>query len=385
MRREFATLGICAVFAAVILHGHVFGAVAKVVTTVFGGGDEAAALKLYAQDRRTQEVSNGADPLPSLQGVVAHWASEKAERRLVVMGNSQTYAVILAPGERDPGVPVRTYVDLVGSRIGTAGKANVYRLSAPNLSYAEALWYVTYLSRVAAVKPTDLVLQLNYESFRKSGIRDGMLGLLRDPAFASAATETARSATPFGAAFEQAIKRYRELEAKSGPTGDARASAPAGFGEMAEVSIRKKMDAVGIGTEKHAAKAEFLNVLYLLRVHVLKITPTTPRPLAGAAYEGSVSALDEVATRCRAAGITVRLFLAPQNPGARMWRTEADRDRYRGAAQALSSKFGLRLVDLEKKEPAEQWGVWIDGPDPIHFGLKGHETMAAAMLSSGLF
>jgi hypothetical protein len=68
-----------------------------------------------------------------------------------------------------------------------------------------------------------------------------------------------------------------------------------------------------------------------------------------------------------------------------MWRTEADRDRYRGAAQALSSKFGLRLVDLENKVPAEQWGVWIDGPDPIHFGLKGHETMAAAMLSSGLF
>ncbi len=384
MRREFATVVVCVVLTGAMLHGHWLGLAAKGISRVFGGGDEAAALKQYVRDGRTQEVSNGADPLPSLRELRDYWKVGKPGRTVVVMGNSQTFSVILAPGELDPGGPVRTYVDQMGSRLGETG---VYRLSAPNLSYAEALWYVTYLASVPGVKPSDLVLQLNYESFRKTGIRDGMLGLLKEGRFAAAAGETAGTPTPYGATFAQGMRRFRELEAKAadGPGAAGPSAAVAGFGGRAEAAIRSRMDERGFGAEKHAAKGEFLNVLYLLRVHLLKITPTTPRPLAGAAYEGSVSALDAIAEACRRAGITLRLFLAPQNPVARMWRTEADRDRYRGAAGRLAARYGLKLVDLENSVPAEQWGVWIDGPDPIHFGLKGHETMAGAMLVSGLF
>ena len=191
--------------------------------------------------------------------------------------------------------------------------------------------------------------------------------------------------TPYGATFEQAIRRFHELESK---TNSARQQASLvgtqSFGQQAESSLRASLEQLGIGTEKHEAKGEFLNLLYLLRVYLLKITPSTPRPLGGAAYEGSLSALNAIAQQCQAAHIELRLFLAPQNPGARLWRTEADRERYRGAAQRLAKDYGLRMVDLEKSIPAEQWGVWIDGPDPIHFGLKGHETMAAAMLASEL-
>jgi hypothetical protein len=45
----------------------------------------------------------------------------------------------------------------------------------------------------------------------------------------------------------------------------------------------------------------------------------------------------------------------------------------------------LKLVDLENSIPRDQWGVWIDGPDPIHFGLRGHVQMADVMMKTGLF
>jgi hypothetical protein len=30
------------------------------------------------------------------------------------------------------------------------------------------------------------------------------------------------------------------------------------------------------------------------------------------------------------------------------------------------------------------WGVWIDGPDPIHFGRAGHARMAELLIADGL-
>jgi len=42
-------------------------------------------------------------------------------------------------------------------------------------------------------------------------------------------------------------------------------------------------------------------------------------------------------------------------------------------------------VDLENSIPGDMWGVWIDGPDPIHFGRAAHKRMAELMSTAGLF
>jgi len=390
MRRVAASAAVTLAFTGLILYGHPFRIANKVLSSLFGMGDDTAKVEEVFRDSGTQEITAGADPYTSLEALHRRWAASKPDRTLVVIGNSQTYAVVLAPGETPPASPPKTYVDRIAEISAAAGGPAVYRLSAPNLSYLEVLWYVTYLTTVSNLRPSEIVLQLNYESFRKTGIRDGMLGLLRDPEFATGVQEAAVSAYFYGAAFGQAMKRYEETRRKAesllgGRPGRSSSHSAPPYGVRMEAVVRRVLESNGIQARKHEAKGDILNLLYLLRVYFLRITPTTPRPLSGAAYEASLSALNAIAEKCRDNGVDLALFLAPQNPAARLWRTEEDRERYRGAAQGLAARYGLKLVDLENSIPKDDWGVWIDGPDPIHFGLRGHMQMAAVMMKTGLF
>jgi hypothetical protein len=377
------------VLTGLILYGRPFQIAGQALSSLFGMGDNTAKVEEVFRDSGTQEVTAGGDPYRSLEALRRRWAASKPERSLVVIGNSQTLSVVLAPGEIPPTMPPKTYVDRIAERFAAAGGPAVYRLSAPNLSYLEALWYVTYLTTVSNLRPSEIVLQLNYESFRKTGIRDGMLGLLRDPKFARVVQEMAGSGSLYGAAFGQAVKRYEETRRKAESQRDGKREGSGHpallYGERMEAVVRRVLESNGIQAKKHEAKSDILNLLYLLRVYVLRITPTTPRPLSGAAYEASVSALNAIAEKCRDNGVDLALFLAPQNPAVRLWRTKEDRARYRNAAQGLAARYGLKLVDLENSIPKDEWGVWIDGPDPIHFGLRGHMQMTDVMMKTGFF
>jgi hypothetical protein len=366
------------------LHVRPFNLAAKGISRIFHAGREEAKLEKTFSDPTTQEVTNGEAPLGGLRELGKRWSAGPPARRLVLVGNSQTYSVVLAPDETAPSRAPKTYVDLLAEEKGGGGGWGVYRLSAPNLSYAEALWYVAYLTAVPECLPTEIALQLNYESFRKSGIRDGMLELLEEPRFARIVDELAGSSALYAAVLAQAQNRYVERKRERTGDGEDRRVTVGGYGGRAERSLKEWLSTLPVWRAKHQAKSDFLDVLYLSRVYFLGITPTTPRPLGGATYGISLACLDALAERCREHGVVLKLFLAPQNPRARLWRTESDRTKYRAGAKAIADRYALALVDLENIVPAQDWGVWIDGPDPIHFGLRGHQLMAEAVLRSGL-
>jgi hypothetical protein len=353
------------------------------LSRVFHGGRQEANLTQTYRETATQEVTKGEAPLSGLRRLGERWNTAEPLKRLVFMGNSQTYTVVLAPDERVPNTPPKTYVDLLADRTAAEGWS-VYRLSAPNLSYPEALWYVTYLCSVAEVRPTEIVLQLNYQSFRLTGIRDGMLELLEEPRFARMIDELAGSSAPYAGVMAQAKRRYMERKKERAGNRDDRRTAELGFGKRAERNLREWLNTQPAWTAKHETKADILDFLYLSRVYFLGITPTTRRPLGGS-YGMNMACLEGVAAKCRANGIVLKLFLAPQNPKAQLWRTEGDRAQYRTGARTIADRYGLALVDLENVVPAPDWGAWIDGPDPIHFGLEGHRLMAEAVLRSDLF
>lgn len=380
MGRAIAGFGLSVLLTIGLLEWDVFGAAGRALASACGAGTEAAKVERTFLDPVSQDVSTGERVRESLRRLSAETEGQGAGRT-VLIGNSQTFSVVLAPQESVPGNAPKTYPDLVRDRLMARGGGDLYRLSAPNLSYLEALWEVSYLAQVKELKPRRVVLQLNYESFRKTGIREGMLELLNEPRFAEAIRRLIGENGRYSSAFEQAVKRHEERKDGAGRKLErGRAS----LGAEMETGFRAWAGEQTIWEKKHETKAQFLNLLYLLRVYLLKITPTTPRPLSGAAYETSVAALDRLATVCSDNGIELRLFLAPQNPTVRMWLTQADRDRYRGACSRLAEKRGLKLVDLEDCVPDRLWGVWIDGPDPIHFGLEGHRVMAESVLAAGL-
>lgn len=366
---------------------HVKSAIGKAAPAL-----EGAKVTHYFSDPVTQEVSNGQHPLASLRLLETRWCSARADRRYILSGNSQTMTVVLSPSEAPEQEAARTYPDILLERLVASGfSGHGYRLSAPNLSYVEVLWYLTYLISHPCLGPDEFVVQLNFETFRKTGIRDGMLELLADPTFAAAAERESRLTAPYSGAFQQAIDRYKSMVAKQsgGQIGAASTSRTglvesAGLGGVIETAARDRLNQLPAFKTRAILKAELLDIMYLMRVNLLGITPATKRSLGGGALTANVSALDRVGKLCRDGNIRLVYFNAPQNPSAPLYRTSADREEYQQIVAQLVHKDAQAYFDFESSIPAPMWGVWVDGPDPIHFGRAAHRRLADLMFDNNV-
>ena len=357
-----------------------------------GPAQEDALVSSLFTDPSTQEVSNGQHPLGSLLKLESNWCNVQKEKRYIITGNSQTFTVLLAPSETRPTEPDRTYPDLLLAQLNSA-RAGVhgYRLSAPNISYMEVLWYLRYLILHPCLIPGEFVVQLNFETFRKTGVREGMLELLEDPEFASTIGQEAHSNAPYASTFQKAIDTYKSRLAKQkgSETGAASTSKTGltearGAGNVLETNTRMALDRLSLFNSRGQLKGELLDFLYLARVNLLGITPTTKRSLGGGTLTMNVGSLERVGELCRRNGIRLVFFNAPQNPIAPLYRTPADRDEYQQIVARLVNEFGSGYFDFENSIPGPMWGVWIDGPDPIHFGDAGHSRLADLMFKQGV-
>jgi hypothetical protein len=377
---------------AVLLAWDPFRLTSQLAGRLGGAAREEALVKNVYQDPTTQETSKGEAPLGSLSQLSERWCKLPARQGFVLMGNSQTYTILLAPSERAGSTPERPYPDRILEDESSAGRpVRGYRLSAPNLSYPEVLWYLNYFLAHPCAAPERLIIQLNYESFRKLGIRPGMLELLSDPVFAARIASEANSPAAYSAALSQALSQYRELRAKtqartadSGSGGRTGVAQTAALGNEFEIWVRGKLEALRVFRARADVKKDVLDTLYLLRVNVLGITPTTKRSLGGVALAASLSALERVGQLCLDNQIKLEFFVAPQNPRATLYRTDADRRLYEEITGRLARQYAWRFANLEESIPENMWGFWIDGPDPIHFGRAAHERMAQLIIASGL-
>jgi hypothetical protein len=351
---------------------------------------EQAKVSFVFTDPSTQEVSDGQHPLESLRKLEPSWCRVSKETRYILTGNSQTFSVLLAPSEAPPTEADRTYPDLLLDRLNAAGAGvHGYRLSAPNISYMEVLWYLNYLLVHPCLSPGEFVIQLNFETFRKTGVREGMLELLEDPDFAFAMEQEARSNAPYANTFQQAIDQYESRIAKQKGSQTSSVSKTGitearGAGSALETKTRTALDQLSLFRSRGQLKAELLDFLYLARVNLLGITPTTKRSLGGGPLTTNLSSLDRIGELCRRNGIRLVFFNAPQNPNAPLYRTSADREQYQQIISGLARKLAEGYFDFENSIPGPLWGVWIDGPDPIHFGRAAHRRLANLMFKQGM-
>jgi hypothetical protein len=353
---------------------------------------EGALVEHRFVDPKTQETSNGQSPLASFRTLEAEWCGIAKERRYVLSGNSQTLTVLLAPSEPLATEAEPTYPDLLLDRVRASGAEMAgYRLSAPNISYMEVLWYLRYLLMHPCLVPGEFIVQLNFETFRKTNVRDGMLELLADPTFLAAAEQEAQSDAPYAGTFQQAIDRYRaRLAREKGGEVEGNATSRTGLAEthgiggLIESRLREVLDRLPLFKSRADLKGELLDILYFVRVKFLGITPTTKRSLGGGTLTSNVASLQKIGDLCNRNGIRLVFFNAPQNPNAPLYRTVADRDQYLSIVAKLSRDYASASFDFEDKIPSPMWGVWIDGPDPIHFGRQAHHLLADLMFASGV-
>ncbi len=336
-------------------------------------GSETTRMQPTHLSGDSWDLSHGEDLRGTLTGLPP---LVDGERRILVFGNSQQYSCSLPRG----GVPKAGHEaavasDLVVERLNEWGQGRyaVFNNSAPNQNFAEALWLAVYWFQVAPKPPDVLVIQSSFDTFRKTGIRAGYQTMLDEPAFARtlAAYTGSHPATPWAATFAAA---RRELDLRRAElAADARWSL--------EGTLRAGLSAVPLFARREEYRSAMLNDLYYARVMLLRIRPTTRRHIAGAPYAENWAALEELVSLARARGTKVLVYNAPVNPQVSMFFDGEYRD-YLSKLRLLATTRCQAFADLSDAVPAEQWGYWIDGPDPIHVDEAGHRTIAARLFDA---
>jgi hypothetical protein len=381
--RSIGTLLVTLLFLAGLFLIDPFKPARLALIAAFRAGPESAKIEKYFEDPGTQETTHGENPYSSFCRLPALWSSRA--RRVYLIGNSQMFSVILAPNEQRTGSPEKTYPDFLFEqyRQKWGDALRFYRLAVPNISYMEALWLVHYLLSSPELRPSALIVQVNFETFRKTGIRDGFLDTLRNPAFREVIQQVAHGPEPYAGTFEQAIHRYEERTARR-QVSRTGINQSRGFGNTMEQAVRRLLTGIPFLERRHQLKGSFLDTLYLARVDLLGVKPTTPRSIGGASLKLNQSSLVRIAELCRENRIHLALLNAPQNPQAPLYRTKDDKVAYDNLIRSIAGTYNLPLYDFENSIPAERWGIWIDGPDPIHFGREAHKMMANLVMSSKL-
>lgn len=391
--RAVSVCGLSLLAAAVLVAISPFDLAAAGLKRLFAAGPDWTQVNSFHRDVHTQEVTKGEQPREGLARLAQFWGTVPDAKRVVLVGNSQTLSTILAPGEAPMAAPEKTYPDFLSEhyRQASGGRVLLYRLAAPNISYMEVLWYLHYLIVHPKLRPDAMILQLNYESLRKSGIRDGMLSLLEDKEFEQVVEGIAAGQQAFAGVFGQALDRWRASRRHEGAATEGSGSESTGtglqgaegLGARLESAVRERIGMLPGLDRRHELKYSVVNFLYLSRVYFLNLKPTTARSLGGATLAVSRASVEEVAAVSQKNGIRLVILNAAQNPNAVLYRSSDDKQLYDSVLQDLVTRYAVPFYDFEHSIPASMWGVWIDGPDPIHFGRNGHRRMAQLLIESG--
>jgi hypothetical protein len=141
--------------------------------------------------------------------------------------------------------------------------------------------------------------------------------------------------------FQQALDQYRSRIAKQKGSQTSSISKTGfaegwGAGSALETNVRGALDRLSLFRTRGELKAELADFLYLAKVHLLGITPTTKRSLGGGPLTINVSSLERIGELCMRNGIQLLFFNAPQNPNSPLYRTSADREQYQQIISRLA-------------------------------------------------
>lgn len=360
-----------------------------VCITAFGRANllEKAATKLTGEEALfvtpppepdAWDEKRGAELLTTYRALPA---LPSGARRIVMLGNSQQYTVPPPTGTQTPHnlKPRITSMRLTASLEAEApGTARVYNSASDNQNFSEALWQTLYWLEVAPAKPTAFILQVSFDTLRKTGIRAGYQTLLGEPRFRDALRALlAKRERPYHPDWIGAEKQWRERAASLAVESSDDANEWKQWSP--EPMLRAAMNHTELFRRREENKGFFLGTLYAIRVRALGISPRTKRHIAGAPLEQNLAALGDLLALAREHGCALIVYNAPTNPAVDMFYAD-EYSAYLERLRALTAAHGATFDDLGRAVPAEHWGYLIDGPDPIHFDEVGHAIVHEKLL-----
>ena len=292
-------------------------------------------------------------------------------RRLIVFSSmSQAYVV----NDRKPGD--RVFVEIVDDAIEPDG-AGAWGFFAPNLTNEELVLQVLALTRTPKTTPAVLVLGLCFDKYRNIDLRPGYRALLAaDPELRKSWAEVASRYETSRA--QAAAKMRSTLEALAVNSATGEESLSTRWDRRFRTAAGTVFPLVANRTELNGYAQQ---TLFEVRNAVLRIDPTTKRPILRARYEMNLEFLDIAIELAEERGIEPLLYIVPLNPQASSPYVPAEYDEFKVRMRAEAERYGVRLANFEDVVPATDWGEFMGGADFKHFRGAGHEATARALLA----
>ncbi len=304
----------------------------------------------------------------SLAKYLAAIPDARSHRLAILAGMSQMYAI----NERVPGdETVSEHLDDTLRSSGT----RVFGLAAPNLDNEEALFLLLTTLARPETTPAVFIYGLCFDKMRFVDLRPSYLSFLRDH------PETRAMLTDIADHYE---RRFPLASSKIRGTVASLEANPAESEKSVEHLLR---DEVGravpmVGARKDLNTYLLYNVLYAARNRVLRISNTSKRPMIPGRYALNSELLLLLSDVAKRHNVRLAVYVNPLNPQAENPYVPEEYIAFKTWAARMADSAGISFANLENAVPRDDWGLFMGGPDFMHFKGAGHIAAARAIAAA---
>ena len=243
-------------------------------------------------------------------------------------------------------------------------------ISLPNSDLQEYLVLAHYVT--ARLPISQLIICLTFDKLREDSLRNEFADLISDEDRKQMRTD----------ALARSIVERAEAEWHTSSSGSGGGGPLEGF---VQKHVEDGLNAV-LSRESRmwAQRANLQNALlfdlYFARNDLLGIQPNTVRKMIPLRYQRNMAALRSLLDNMRAARIPVLAYIAPVRQIPAPPYDPVEYEAWKRVVAGLAQETGIRLMNLEKLVPDDQWGSYHgDDVDFMHFRGKGHQLLAEAI------
>jgi hypothetical protein len=277
---------------------------------------------------------------------------------------SQMYAI----NEARPGD--QTISEWMDDLLASAG-IRVFGLAAPNLHNEEALLLLLASIAESPKRPAAFFYGVCFDKFRNVDLRPGYERLLLGSPRLLALWRS--TCAEFGERYPRACSKMAE----SPRAADQATESSEGVEKRLRLLAGQSFPLVA---ERSRLNASLQARAFLFRNWLLRITPTSKRPVLESRYVLNQEFLGLLADTAREHGVLLALYVNPLNPQAENPYVSGQYAQFKSWLEAFARERGVPFANLEGEVPSEAWGEFMGGPDFKHFKGEGHERTARAVL-----
>ena len=298
---------------------------------------------------------------------LAYWPAipdARHTRLVVITGMSQMYAI----NEATP--TDQTISEWLDDHYAPLG-VRVFGLAAPNLANEEALFLLLAELSDPATTPKVLIMGVSFDKFRNVDLREGYRAFLqRRPRTSALWRETAAQySDSFPLATAKMVSTLSDSSSLSGTDSSS-----------LEWRIRDRLGAMlPVIAGRKDLNFFVMDRLYEARNKAFGISTSSKRPLIKSRYDMNREFLQLMVAVAHARRVRVILYINPLNPRAVNPYIPDEYEGFKSWLAKYARSRNVPLANLENEIPAADWGMFMGGPDFMHFKGEGHLKTAAAI------